>query len=230
MVSSAAREDADVAIQSLKFGASDYVEKPTLMNLEERGDEIRNKLRMVGMLPSKTTKISSMDKDFQTKILVENADKKLRLVIASIADIPKIVSLFNEATHTQPPALILFEGYGDILEVFVNEHRLKFKHKVHSLDETVKRLDTNNIYFCDARKMMKSLQLEYSDRQTSILCYGIMSRWISQEVVVWKNSHIILEDFGYGENIRHPLYVRASDIVAPTSFYYLSNCFLGKNK
>ena len=228
MVSSAAREDSEVAIQALKAGASDYVEKPTLMNLEDRGEEIRNKLRSLAIVSAKKAKLSSMDKDFQTKISVEHAETKLRIIMASIADVPKIVSFFTEANCIQPPTIVFLEGYGEVLEALVNEHRYKFKQRIHHLKEGTKKLDTDSIYFCDSRKMMKALQFDHSKKATSILCYGIISVWASQELSFWRMSHIVLEDYGHGENIRHPLYGKASDIVPSTSFYYLSHQFLGK--
>jgi chemotaxis protein methyltransferase CheR len=228
IVSSASRNDADVAIQALTAGASDYVEKPSLMNLEDRGDEIRNKLRSLSVVKNDSHKLSSMDKDFQTRQSMDQIESKLRLVMASVSDVQKIVSFFNEANNAQPPTVILLEGYGDVLEAMVNEQRYKFKQQVSFFNSDTKKLEVNGIYFGDARKVMKTLQAEHSARQTSILCYGIMSRWAATELNAWKNSHIILEDFGPGENIRHPLYGKASDTVPPTSFYYLSNLFLVK--
>jgi chemotaxis protein methyltransferase CheR len=228
MVSSASREDSDVAILALKFGASDYVEKPTLMNLEDRGDEIRNKLRSLGVMSAKHTKLSSIDKDFQVKIIVANPEIKMRLILASLADIPKIISLSQESACTEPPTVILFEGCGEILEAIVKENKYKFKHKISHFEEDHQRLETDNIYLGDARKIMNMFKKDHSSKPTSILCYGIMSRWLSLEISSWKTSLIILEDYGYGENIRHPLYTKANDIVPATSFYYLSNSFLGK--
>ena len=228
MVSSAAREDSDVAIQALTLGASDYVEKPTLMSLEDRSDEIKNKLRALAGLSIVPHKISSMDLDFQKKIIIENTDQKLRLVVATLADLNKIINLFSESNGSQPATVILLEGYGEILEAIVNENRYKFKQEVIYCENTVSELKSDNIYFADARKVMSTLKKSHIDKKTSILCYGIMSRWISLEVSSWKASHILLEDYGVNENIRHPLYSRAHDIAPATSFYYISTMFLGK--
>jgi chemotaxis protein methyltransferase CheR len=228
MVSSASRNDADVAIQALTAGASDYVEKPSLLNLEDRGDEIRNKLRSLYVIKNDAHKLSSMDQDFQTRESMEHIESKLRLVMASVSDVQKIVNFFNEANNAQPPTVILLEGYGEVLEAMVNELRYKFKQQVSLLTPETKKLEVNGIYFGDARKVIKNLQVEHGTRHTSILCYGIMSRWAATELSSWKDSHIILEDFGPAENIRHPLYGKASDTVPATSFYYLSNLFLVK--
>ena len=45
MISSVARDNADLAMKALELGASDYIEKPALSNVEERGNEIAAKLR-----------------------------------------------------------------------------------------------------------------------------------------------------------------------------------------
>lgn len=228
MVSSVDREDTELAIQALKAGASDYVEKPSLVTLEERGDELRNKFRALALVAPKNKLLSSMDKDFQIKISIESAETKIRLMVAAIADISKITTFFNEAACIQPPTLVLLEGYGEMLEAFVKENKYKFKQKVHYLKDGTQKLETDNIYFCDSRKMMKVLQKEHSMKPASVLCYGIVSRWTSQELLVWKTSHIVLEDYGHTENIKHPLYGRSGYIAPATSFYYLSLQYLSK--
>lgn len=46
VVSSVSRENRELAIESLDCGARDYVEKPSMSDLNERGEEIKNKLRV----------------------------------------------------------------------------------------------------------------------------------------------------------------------------------------
>jgi hypothetical protein len=50
---------------------------------------------------------------------------------------------------------------------------------------------------------------------------------MSQEIGAWQTCQVLIEDYGNEENIRHPLYLKASDISPVTSFYYLSNRYLG---
>ena len=44
MVSAVSRESSDLALKALELGAADYVEKPSLTSLPERGEEMRTKL------------------------------------------------------------------------------------------------------------------------------------------------------------------------------------------
>jgi chemotaxis protein methyltransferase CheR len=65
MVTSAPREDGGLSQRALSLGAADFVEKPTLVNLIEKGDELRTKLRVAFETQAKKAhQASSLDRDF----------------------------------------------------------------------------------------------------------------------------------------------------------------------
>ena len=72
MISSASREDADTAMKALKLGATDFVEKPSLQNLEEKGEEIRTKLKSAISDKQMGFKVSSLDVENSKKIAIAN--------------------------------------------------------------------------------------------------------------------------------------------------------------
>lgn len=77
IVSSINREDPTIAHQALSLGASDYVEKPSLDNLAQAGNEIRAKLRSLINLEIKqdvsATKPSSTRKKIRVLIVDDSA-------------------------------------------------------------------------------------------------------------------------------------------------------------
>ena len=225
IVSSTSRDDSDIAVKALKLGASDYVEKPSLQNLEECGDEIRTKLRALASTPAKYPPSSSMDKDFQTRMIVDKPESKLRLIFATLSDMPKIAKFMKECIFNQPPTVVLFEGYDEILEALVIEYSKGINQKVIYLNNGMIELEPNKIYFADAKKMTSSLMHGFSKRPTSILCYGATSYWASNAITNWKAGQILLEDCGPEANKKNPLWKKAHDIVPASSYAYMSNRF-----
>lgn len=225
IVSSTSREDSDVALKALKFGASDYVEKPSLNNLETCGDELRTKLKALASTPTKYPHVSSVDKEFHGKLVIENPENKLRIVFATLSDMPKLARFFKEAVTNQPPTVVLFEGYDEILEALVNEYSKGINQKVIYLNNGMIALEPNKIYFADAKKMCRSIMHGFGQRPTSILCYGQTSYWASTKIAWWGAGQILMEDCGDAANRKNPLFKKASDIVPATSYAYMSNRF-----
>lgn len=91
VVSSINREDESIAKQALKLGALDYVEKPTVENLVNAGNEIRSKLKSV----------LKFNKDFSspTKAFKENPGLAKPKVFAS-TEIKKIKTLIVDDSET----------------------------------------------------------------------------------------------------------------------------------
>jgi chemotaxis response regulator CheB len=225
IVSSTSRDDASTAINALKLGATDFVEKPSLLNLQASLDEIRTKLRAMYSSPVQTTELASIDTDYSRKINIVRPESKMRLMFASVADIPKAIHFFKECQTVQPPSIILFEGCGDIIEALVLENQNAFKQKLVYLADGSTIVEANTVYFADAKKIMSNLHNTYHLRPTSILCYGITSSWAATQITTWKADQVLIEDYGNEENQKNPLMKKAHDIVPATSYAYMSNRF-----
>jgi chemotaxis protein methyltransferase CheR len=63
MVTSVNRENQELATRALELGASDFVEKPAFNNLQERGEEIRNKLKLLFTQGGKVSKVLTLQKE-----------------------------------------------------------------------------------------------------------------------------------------------------------------------
>ncbi len=226
IISSASRSDSETAMKAFKFGASDFVEKPALTNLEERGEEIRTKLRSLIGIPKRNMVASSFDQENQKKFVITNPDKKIRLMTGSLSDLDAMKMFFKDLDNSQPPTLIFFEGQGEILEGIVKEHQRDFKKNIHFLDSIEMKLEANHIYFVDFKKYFSVATKKFSQWPHSILVYGNMSAHAAKQVSEWRGGEILLEDIGEKGNQKHPMKARAQDVVPATSFPYMSCRFL----
>lgn len=226
IISSASRSDSDVAMKALKFGASDYVEKPALTNLEERGEEIRIKLRSVAQEKSRRVSISTFDKENARQFVIGSPEKKMRVVLASMSDMPSLRGLVGDLDSRQPATVVFFEGNGEILEAFVKENAPIFSKTILFMNSFDMPLEPNKIYFADFKTCFASFSKKYAMWPCSIIVFGNISTHAAKVVGEWKNTHLLLEDLGEKANRNHPLKARASDVVPATSFLYMSCRYL----
>lgn len=226
IISSASRADSDTAMKAFKYGASDYVEKPALANLEERGEEIRTKLKSLMGSVNRNMTVSTFDKENQKTFMIKNPENKLRLVMGSLSDLPVLKSFFHDLDNSQPPTLIFFEGQGEILEGIVKEHQRDFRKTVVFFESMETKLETNKIYFVDFKKFFSLVHIKYRSCPTSIIAYGNMSAHSAKMISEWKGCELLLEDLGEKSNNKHPLKMVSSDVVPATSFPYMSCRYL----
>jgi chemotaxis protein methyltransferase CheR len=232
IISSASRGDTDTAMRALRFGASDYVEKPALTNLEERGEEIRTKLRSLAQdfTPATDFKptFSQFDKENQKHFVISRPENKMRLMIASLSDIGSIKKFFYDLDQSQPPTIVFFEGQGELLEGIVKEFKAEFKKPVCFMENVDIKLEVNTIYFADFKKTFAPLQMKCFGKPTSILAYGNASAHAVKPIMEWKGAELLVEDLGVKANSNNPLAKHATDIVPATSFPYMSCRYLSQ--
>jgi chemotaxis protein methyltransferase CheR len=231
IISSASRSDSDTAMKALKFGASDFVEKPALNNLEERGEEIRTKLRSLAQerLQEKNIKsvaISSFDKENQKHFVISSPEKKMRVILATLSDIGRLKAFFQDIDQSQPPTFIFFEGHGEMLEAVTLEHHRDFKRKVVYFNSMDLKIESNTIYFADFKNYFVGVKKKYESVPTSILVYNNISSHAAKTVSEWKNVQLLLEDMGEKSNKGHPLKAHSTDVVPATSYPYMSCRYL----
>lgn len=226
IISSASRSDSDVAMKALKFGASDYIEKPALNNLEERGEEIRTKLRSVAQDQNRKTTISSFDKENQKHFVISNPEKKLRIMLASISDLPRLKEFFSHVDKAQPGSIVFFQGHAEILEAIVREHGRDFRQSVVYYEGPATKIEPNKIYFADFKNHFPGICKENIGRPCSIMTFGNVSTHSAKMIAEWKGVQLLLEDLGEKANKKHPLKAFSTDVVPATSFAYMSCHYL----
>ena len=229
IISSSSMADSGLAIKALKLGASDFVEKPVLHNLEECGEEIRTKMRSLTRNDDKTKAfISSLEKEGPVKYTIVSPEKKKRVIIASLSDIARLKSFFINLDNCQPPTFIFFEGQGEMLEAITIEHSNDFFRKLVYFGGMEMKIETNVIYFVDFKKYFKSFTEKYFDNPTSILVYGNVSSHSAKLISEWRNVQLLLEDRGQKENKLSSLIEYSTDIVPVSSFPSLSCFYLSR--
>jgi chemotaxis protein methyltransferase CheR len=226
IISSASRADSDVAMKALKYGAMDYIEKPALSNLEERGEEIRTKLRSVAQDSQRKIAITTFDKENAKQFVIHSPEKKMRVVLASISDLPALKVFAKEMDHSQPGTVIFFEGHGEILEAVVKEHSSSFSKPVQYVASAETKIEPNKIYFADFKTYFSFFSKKYATYPCSILVFGSLSAHAAKAVTEWKNSQLLIEDLGEKGNSKHPLKAFSTDVVPATSFAYMSCRYL----
>lgn len=226
IISSASRSDSDIAIKALRLGASDFVEKPALNNLEEQGEEIRTKLRSVAHDYNRKPVISSFDNENQQKFIIANPEKKSRVIYASISDFPRLKVFLNHLDNSQPSTIIFFEAHGEILEAIVNEHAKDFKMPVVFYNNAEIKTEPNKIYFSDFKTYFGVLSKKLAHHPSSLLVFGNVSGHSAKKIAEWKNAQLLIEDMGEKLNNGHPLKAFSTDVVPATSFAYMSCRYL----
>ncbi len=226
IISSASRADSEVAMKALKYGASDYVEKPALNILEERGEEIRTKLRSVAQDIQRKAIVSSFDNENQKHYSISSPEKKLRVVFASLSDLPKLKELSKNLDLNQPPTIIFFEGQAEILEAVILENASGFKHQIQYVDKEVMRFETNKFYFADFKNYFPVIYKRYSGAPCSLLSFGSISSHAAKLIGDWKGIQLLVEDINESANKKHPLMPFSTDVVPATSFSYMSCRYL----
>ncbi|PIK16601.1 CheR family methyltransferase [Halobacteriovorax sp. JY17] len=225
VISSASRDDSDAAMRCLRAGASDFIEKPALNNLLERGEEIKTKVR-VSYIDKSLTKqhISSVDKEFEKEIIIEDPSSKFRILVSSISDQKKVVKFFHELHGAQPATLMLFEGQDNILEALKEDMSDKIKYPIEVIDSVNGKFEAGKVYIADFKKVFEQAHHHHQDSKTSVMIFGQCSKHSGEKILNWGNAQLLIEDIGINSSLSEV----ATDIVPVTSFAYMSSEYLSR--
>ncbi|WP_417335566.1 CheR family methyltransferase [Halobacteriovorax marinus] len=225
VISSASREDSDAAMRCLRAGASDFIEKPALNNLLERGEEIRTKAR-VSYIDRSLTKqhISSIDKEFEKEVTIDRPEDKFRIVVSSISDQKKVVKFFHELHGPQPATLMLFEGQDNLLEALKEDMSDKIKYPIEVVDHISSKFEPGKVYLADFKKVFDQAHQHHQDAKTSVMVFGQCSKHGGEQILNWGNAQLLLEDIGVNSSLSEA----ATDVVPVTSFAYMSSEYLSR--
>jgi chemotaxis protein methyltransferase CheR len=109
-------------MRTLELGASDFIEKPALNKLQERGEEIRAKLKSAILFHrAGLSKKIDLDGQFKRALEIKNPDQKVRVVVTGMGHLKKTTSFLKELGGVQPPVYLLFEGVEGNLQAIAEE-------------------------------------------------------------------------------------------------------------
>jgi len=231
MVTSVSRENADLAGRSLSLGASDYVEKPAMSNMSERGDEIRNKLRYSLQTNTQGQQPNlRLDHAFQKASRMEHLESKIRIIVFPLSARKKIKTVLSELSGTQPPCLLFVDGFNEPLSNFSELLTNEFGQKVINHTGPMKKYKNNDLILMDINNTIQELvKIIPKEMSISILVFGEISTDSALKLKLFKNAQFVLEDLGSGKGSKNLTDV-AYDVVPHTSFAYLSNEYFSKQK
>lgn len=96
MMTSVTRENSDLAFKALTLGASDYVEKPTLLNMKEIAYELRTKIKSAITNRAQIAQ-HEFDKQFAKTLEVKMPSECLNIVVSSIGEREKVKDLIAKS-------------------------------------------------------------------------------------------------------------------------------------
>lgn len=233
MISSINRENSDTAMKSIELGASDYIEKPTMANLEERSDEIRSKLKMAFQFKHKSKKLSELDTSFKKKYEIKNTQNKARIVFASLsAANTKMTLEFIKNLHAADPTTIfVYDGVFEALTPLVEKFKLKTTIKTNLIDEILK-IEDKQIYFTDLDKNFKKWPELLKNKMISVVLMGMPSKKILNSIQEIQPAHLTIEDVG--GIINNKFYNELKEVAQATvplnSYLSVSEDFFVKNE
>lgn len=227
IISSVSRDDAGLAMSCLNSGASDYVEKPVLSNLDQRGEEIRMKLKCAFRSKADASPRSmSLDQSFATKPMIEDPANCLRIVMMTMSDTAKVTTMLREFSGAQPPTVIVLEGVGHTLTPFLAQLSKGVNSPIVELSDLPASLTPGQVYGADA-KDLERIGIKFSGLRTSVLIFGEASKSACEKIKLFKKRNVIAEDATSGERSKFVKDV-ADDLTPATSFAYQSSYFLAK--
>jgi chemotaxis protein methyltransferase CheR len=237
MVSSVAREDAGLALECLEAGASDYVEKPEIANLIERGDEIRAKLACAAHLRGANLNSSEpkIERAFAKSPASPAPDGSLRIIIASVGDRLRVAELLKSLPAPHPSTWILMEGANSMLESVAREISAKSLVTVQASQSSITgqaSLLDRGVRIADLKTALPQLARANKQGKSSVLALGAPSDHAIRSLKEGVWTQILFEDIALNKNKLHKTDGSAGslrhDLVPVTSFAYMSAECLGR--
>lgn len=220
VVSSVSREDAGLAFESLQLGASDYVEKPALNNLEQRADELRAKLKAAYRGKHAPKVVTPVDLEFKRTLRIERPEACARVVLYSLADQNRCRDLVSQLKSSKVPLYLAVEGAGSVLPELCDRMT---KATGANFRECTTGAE-GNFLLGDWQACVAEVARRGFSR-VSVLVLGEASAFAAKSLPALKGAQLVVEDLG-GGNGTSSLSELASYVVPLTSFIYHSDEFL----
>jgi chemotaxis protein methyltransferase CheR len=234
IVSSVSRDDKEVALKAFELGIHDYVEKPTLQELESKGEEMRTKFRFVhkmnsmGLVPKTTDTITA---EFSSSPFIRDTHGTLRVITCSSSQLLKLKYILNHLRAPQPPTLVFIDAQENLTQSFKDilkkvEPSAELRNGLQLTDFIQGPVNANTVYIAHISQLA-GVGSDLRMRKTNFMVLGEISPKIYKDIQSWSKAYIIAEDLGPGISKEYDLLCSASDMLVPyTSFAYESEKYL----
>jgi chemotaxis protein methyltransferase CheR len=217
MVSSVSRDDAKLAHHSLKMGASDYVEKPTLQNLTQVAEELRSKLNFA--FSTRGERVDQvLTSQFARVPIISQCGKKASVWFVQGANLERIRSQLQSLARPQPPNFVVVFDRFELVAPWI-QSQAELKASVWQPGDS---MFENRLFFVKGEDQ-KALSEQLGGRRLHVLAVGDVS--FDSGHALWSKASVrIVEDLN-GFSSKNYDRVRANaDVIVPlTSFAYESD-------
>lgn len=221
MISSVAREEAELAQRAISAGASDYVEKPAFNNLNKHAEEIRMKLHTAFKASQSNIARQNFDQgggvDASSK-----AGKITRIIVLGAGDEGRLPLIFAQVQGEQPPTIVMIDGTTEKFEIAAaSAISGSFKNLGVVKDPSgIKVNEVGIMPFIDGWKFCQS---SIKPQAVCVCVLGLPSPAIVQAVEGWQGILLIMEELdSSGRPTHQALKKIAKDCMPIHSMGYMS--------
>jgi len=229
VVSSVPRDDAGLAYRCLELGASDYIEKPSMQNMDKVESELLFKLRVAeenwrkaNSGPTRSRALE-LDASFRRPPAILNPNEKLRIIVCNFSSRDVAMVLLKGFRGSQPGTLLLMDGAGDLFKEWVRQEGSKAPGGLATEPRSLKEVVPGAVAFMEMQKGLQMVRSEGASLVKSTLVVGPLNKAMVDGVGLLSSNQLILEDRG-AENPQALLH-KVHIIVPLTSFVYESDRF-----
>lgn len=231
MVSSVSREDSGLALKALNLGAGDYVEKPAINNMLERGEEIRNKIKSVvalSKIQATGGRVLNVDREFGKADQLRSPNSFLRVVVAAMGDQERLRRLFADLEEYPGPLVLLVEGAGNVLEEWTRGMTSHSKFDLVFTSDLQGTTEERVIRVAHFSSGIEEVFKMRQPNQVGVMVMGMMSKRVATQLAERPGTYVLIEDLGAKKEAIVTSAV--SDVVPATSFAYMVNHYFSRQE
>ncbi len=229
MISSVNRTDLDLASKSLRLGASDYVEKPSMNQIRKSTDEILMKVRRILDGPSSnpadvTDEKMNFDVQIGQKIVIPDASRCLRVINGSSLRWSQVKQVLEsqKSEYRSPATMVVFSSSQEVDQALADYKSTAFRPLENLVDNRNRLLRPNHFYFI-SEDQLRSFEL---NELTSQISLQILVPFRESLLFLFKGASIqVLLDETLIETLKSleaTIRRKVSDVTPATSFSSLS--------
>ncbi len=228
MVSSVNRQDQDLATKAMSLGAFDYVEKPTMNNLDASKEELLMKVRTA--LKSKApgahnvtiNKNDNFDEQVSKNIIIPHIEQCLRVIVSDVNNYDKLDSILKSQTteHDSPANMFILQNATNMQDLQVKLSAITEKNVIIANNTDIK-INSNLVYLCNnseqlflfLKNNLRFLSIQFINFDLDIL--NLVQARLTPQILIDESLADEINAGKYGS-------VKFSDIVPATSFSSLA--------
>lgn len=223
VISSISREETELGLKALTLGARDYIEKPSLNDLNVRADEIRMKLKSALRSKSNVADLK-LEKSFERTVKVASPDKASRLIVASLVEREKVAGFLSTRSSSEPCVFVAVPGPEQNSKTMADF--LKSKGLATELIDSTKKPALNRVYV-GTTKQISDFKKVTSGLKMSIVVIGDdLPSDLVGALKGWPKAEILLEDLETKNSAHADLRKVAAYCIPFISFKYHSDSYL----